>query len=481
METTNEDWELLNKRGTTRILEDEQEEKKKDSLLDLFDSNEKAKLWTCILTSIIQLTKLKEEEKVKYDSDYIKNNLEKLSSKVDSIELKQYLFNKNQSKASLVQVKRKTIIENNADEKKKKRTDFLEKSLKDEQKVNNVTNFKISEYSHELFNNLRSLHKISYQDFYESFDIQKNFELNLSNSKDLKSKSGSVFFFTYDNKFLLKSASNSEIYTFSKCFHSYFDYFFKEYQTSILGRIFGVYTIQVENYKKINLILMENVMRYINNDNFLLHRIYDLKGSTYNRFTTDFNKKYKEQNDYLEKTFGKNLKDFDEKVYKMNNKAFVDGIGLLRGKDCDFVDNKDFFISLKSSDKNFFSKQIIKDTEFLEKCNLMDYSLIFAISLKKNDLNSIKSKENNHEEENYYQRFRFYCENNEKRYFSLSIVDYLQSYDFSKKMETQFKSIVNENKEFSCVEPVFYRKRFIEFVNNAVISEIKSKKNPIKL
>jgi hypothetical protein len=52
---------------------------------------------------------------------------------------------------------------------------------------------------------------------------------------------------------------------------------------SVLSRIYGVYTIKMTHLEPVNIVLMQNTMR-INNDSNVQF-VFDLKGSTFKRFT----------------------------------------------------------------------------------------------------------------------------------------------------------------------------------------------------
>jgi len=50
---------------------------------------------------------------------------------------------------------------------------------------------------------------------------------------------------------------------------------------SLISRIYGVYTVEMQDYEKVHLILMGNTLRFENKND--ITRIYDLKGSTFSR------------------------------------------------------------------------------------------------------------------------------------------------------------------------------------------------------
>ena len=57
---------------------------------------------------------------------------------------------------------------------------------------------------------------------------------------------------------------------------------FKANPSSLLARIYGVYTVKMKNYDAVHLIMMGNCLKFENR--FDITRIYDLKGSRVKRF-----------------------------------------------------------------------------------------------------------------------------------------------------------------------------------------------------
>lgn len=56
----------------------------------------------------------------------------------------------------------------------------------------------------------------------------------------------------------------------------------KEYPASLLARVYGIYSIEFKGLESIHIILMGNTLRWQNRSD--ISKIYDLKGSTFNRF-----------------------------------------------------------------------------------------------------------------------------------------------------------------------------------------------------
>jgi 1-phosphatidylinositol-4-phosphate 5-kinase len=92
-------------------------------------------------------------------------------------------------------------------------------------------------------------------------------------------KSGSFFFFSHDKNFIIKTMTQSDLDTFKKVFVKYFEHV-STHPNSILARIYGIYTVKMEEVEPVNLILMGNTKK--SNDKMIEH-VFDLKGSFINR------------------------------------------------------------------------------------------------------------------------------------------------------------------------------------------------------
>ena len=113
---------------------------------------------------------------------------------------------------------------------------------------------------------------------------------------------------------------------------------------------------------------------------------------------------------------------------------------------------------------NFFPKDIKRlkliierDTKFLSKQNIMDYSLLLGIGKKKKGLlGQIYTKEK--------EKYVYSVEG--KYVFYLRIIDYLQYYGMGKKAERWAKGIIKPRgtKLISSIPPKPYANRFTAFI-----------------
>ena len=125
------------------------------------------------------------------------------------------------------------------------------------------------------------------------------------------------------------------------------DYYkhFKKYPRSLLARVYGVYTVKMEGYQKVNLIIMGNTLRFQNRADVC--RVYDIKGSTYNRFV-EIKASTKPTTTLKEINFLNNAHDFQE-------------------------------VNLSERAVKMLNQQIKRDTEMLAAHGIMDYSILLGI------------------------------------------------------------------------------------------------------
>lgn len=63
-------------------------------------------------------------------------------------------------------------------------------------------------------------------------------------------QSGSLFFFTPDRRYILKSMTKGELNTLTKKFiHNFTHYLAEGYIDTLIARIYGAYTITIDGFK----------------------------------------------------------------------------------------------------------------------------------------------------------------------------------------------------------------------------------------
>lgn len=284
---------------------------------------------------------------------------------------------------------------------------------------------KVIEYLPYIFHNIRKIDKISKEQFKDSFDIQKNLP-NLSKFTGSEGKSGSIFFFTYDNKYLLKTISDSELYSLLRqnLIKSFYE-LLAENNHSLLCKIYGAYTLKI-GLANVNVILMENLAPF-QSDEFLYK--FDLKGSQVGRQTKQL----------LQNT-NKTLKDLD--FLEISKHHDYGNISLL-GKDLAKI------------------KECLKeDLNFLQNANLMDYSFFIAIMKNNIRIDKMNAK-------------RIFYSKKKDYVYLLGIIDYLTEYNNKKIIENTLLNVANFRRRntFSAVNPILYRTRFYNFMYETILKE----------
>lgn len=156
-------------------------------------------------------------------------------------------------------------------------------------------------------------------------------------------KSGSFFYYSYDNRYVLKTISAAEFEFFKSILEDYYLYM-RFNSNTLIQRFFGLHTM-VFNDIKMHFVIMNNVF----NTNIKINYKYDLKGSSYSRLSRELN-------------------DTEYKRYDFN----------IPMKDLDFEERKENF-HLEHEQVDIILDQIKCDSEFLASKNINDYSLLIGV------------------------------------------------------------------------------------------------------
>ena len=321
----------------------------------------------------------------------------------------------------------------------------------------NSNEFKFYDYAPKVFHNIRSMYNISSDAYLKSLGPD-NFIANLiiTKNKSLRElcssgKSGSFFYFSYDNKYLLKTISENEFIVFQHMLKDYYVYM-KNNKDSLLQRFYGLHMC-VFNQVKMHFVVMNNVFL----TPLKVHYKYDLKGSTYQRTSR-----------------------------KTTNNANYDYNVAM--KDLDFAERKES-IDLLEVERRHIVKQGMNDAMFLARHNINDYSFLIGIhdeefdyddALKEKDVcvllqmwsdncggsssSSSGSGNNNCGRKPFYERYFGGMKSNDgKKVYFFGIIDIFTSYNNKKKMEYMMKSISQGN-GISCKPPNDYAIRFKEYL-----------------
>ncbi|CAI9103865.1 OLC1v1002444C1 [Oldenlandia corymbosa var. corymbosa] len=189
------------------------------------------------------------------------------------------------------------------------------------------------DYCPMVFRNLREMFKLSAADYMMSICGDDGL-------REISSpgKSGSIFYLSGDDRFVIKTLNKSELKVFLRMLPRYYDHV-KEHENTLITKFFGLHRIILRHGKKVRFVVMGNMFC----TELRIHRRYDLKGSTLGRFT---------KKDKIDE--GTTLKDLD-----LNYEFHMDK--LLR---------------------EALFEQLSLDCKFLESQHIIDYSLLLGLHFR---------------------------------------------------------------------------------------------------
>jgi len=294
--------------------------------------------------------------------------------------------------------------------------------------------FKILSYSPFVFHHLRLLDKLSIDDILKSLDPSKTLQM-INESKEILKRGDSSMLLSWDKKLIIKTITKNEKNTF-------INVMLEEYHSrmrdtkSILSHIYGVFKIQIghrENY----VILQRNMNDLFLKSNVLTFELNGLKVDRQNIKAEDINLK--------------------KSVLFNKYKNIV-----LKDVDLDITGIK---IELNPYDGKNILLSICNDSIFLQKYNVIDYSLLIFVNKY--------SKKNF---ESHFGNSSVMHDVNKNYIFNFSIVDFLDTFSFEKKSEKLVNDFVGVfkvsiDKNFNLLDPQSYGVEFRKFAKKIIIYE----------
>ncbi|XP_075677778.1 phosphatidylinositol 4-phosphate 5-kinase type-1 sktl-like isoform X3 [Dermatophagoides pteronyssinus] len=351
--------------------------------------------------------------------------------------------------------------------------------------AHHYSDFKFKVYAPIAFRYFRDLFGIQPDDYLLSLCNEPLRELSNPGA------SGSVFYLTFDDNFIIKTVQHKEAEFLLKLLPGYYMNLNQNPRT-LLPKFFGQYCY-ICGGKNVRFVVMNNLLpSYVK-----MHQKYDLKGSTYKRKAN----KYERQ-----KT---------SPTYK----------------DLDFIDHHPEGIYLEVDTYNALIKTMQRDCRVLESFKIMDYSLLVgvhnldqsakekeeryraqaeqaALELCKNSdtnqLDNINQKQSClvRQKSTNKQRIAAFStalesiqaeidpidqeedippggiparnSQGERLLLYVGIIDILQSYRLRKKLEHTWKSVLHDGDTISVHRPGFYAQRFHDFMSTKVFRKIPS-------
>ncbi|KAM7341451.1 phosphatidylinositol 5-phosphate 4-kinase isoform 1-T6 [Cochliomyia hominivorax] len=200
-------------------------------------------------------------------------------------------------------------------------------------KENMPSHFKVKEYCPLVFRNLRERFGVDDVDYRESLTRSQPVRIESSG------KSAAQFYESYNKFFIIKSLTSEEIERMHAFLKQYHPYVVERHGNTLLPQYLGMYRITVESVQHYFV-----VMRNVFSSHLIIHKKFDLKGSTVDREAS-------------EKELEKHLPTF---------------------KDNDFMKQK-VRIEIGESAKTKLMDVLTNDVELLTKLHIMDYSLLVGI------------------------------------------------------------------------------------------------------
>ncbi|XP_047482701.1 phosphatidylinositol 4-phosphate 5-kinase type-1 alpha-like isoform X12 [Penaeus chinensis] len=342
--------------------------------------------------------------------------------------------------------------------------------------------FRFKVYAPIAFRHFRDLFKIQPEDYLVSLCSEPLRELSNPGA------SGSIFYLTNDDEFIIKTVQHKEAEFLQKLLPGYYMNLNQNPRT-LLPKFFGLYNYQC-NAKNIRLITMNNLLP----SSIKMHQKYDLKGSTYKRKASKYERSKESP------TF----------------------------KDLDFMEHHPEGILLEAETYKALVNTIARDCRVLTSFKIMDYSLLVGIhnldlaarkkaqdkekklnggdggpaddgsgeaegegtgltrsrSINRHKLvahstamESIQADSDPIDEEDHVPPGGIPARNakGERLLLFLGIIDILQSYRLKKKLEHTFKSMIHDGDTISVHRPNFYAQRFLKFMETTVFKKIPSR------
>ncbi|BFG20454.1 phosphatidylinositol 4-phosphate 5-kinase 6 isoform X2 [Prunus yedoensis var. nudiflora] len=331
--------------------------------------------------------------------------------------------------------------------------------------------FKWKDYCPVVFRTLRKLFKVDPADYMIS--ICGNDALRELSSPG---KSGSFFYLTNDDRYMIKTMKKAEVKVLLRMLPAYYNHV-RAFENTLVTKFYGLHCVKLTGtaQKKVRFVIMGNLFC----SEYAIHRRFDLKGSSLGR-TTD------------------------------KPESEVDATTTLKDLDLNYV------FRLQKVWFQEFCRQVDRDCDFLEHERIMDYSLLVGLHfqeascrepptpdrtsgvrtptgnadpdnegaprLSKVDMDRLLSDSNRWSSIRLGINMPAWAERTVRRsdceaqlvgdptgelydvILFFGIIDILQDYDISKKLEHAYKSFQYDPTSISAVDPKQYSRRFRAFI-----------------
>ncbi|OIV99060.1 hypothetical protein TanjilG_32319 [Lupinus angustifolius] len=330
--------------------------------------------------------------------------------------------------------------------------------------------FRWKDYCPVAFRALRKLFKVDPADYMMS--LCGNDALRELSSPG---KSGSFFYLTNDDRYMIKTMKKAEVKVFLRMLPGYYKHV-RAFENTLVTKFYGLHCVRLTgaSQKKVRFVIMENLFC----SKYPIHRRFDLKGSTFGRSTD-------------------------------KPEAEIEPSTTLKDLDLNYI------FRLRKSWFHEFCRQVDRDCDFLQQERIMDYSMLVGLHFREISCSDNITPDAGTPAGNFddgaprlsgvdvddlivdpsrwiklginmparaeLTRRRSVCDPPElvgeptgELYdiiIFFGIIDVLQNYDISKKLEHAYKALQCDPSSISAVDPRLYSKRFRDFIFSIFVED----------
>lgn len=345
--------------------------------------------------------------------------------------------------------------------------------------------FRWKDYCPMVFRHLRKLFAVDPADY--MLAICGNDALRELSSPG---KSGSFFYLTQDDRFMIKTVKKSEVKLLIRMLPSYYQHV-SQYDYSLITRFYGVHCVKPLNGQKVRFIVMGNLFC----SEYQIHRRFDLKGSSYGRTADKFEEEIDETT---------TLKDLDLNfVFRLRRSWYRDLHQQLR-RDCEFLESEgimdySFLVGVHFCDNVSASKMGLSTFTASPKLSMKRESFQVGggmpeLCFSDNDFDRVPdcrkplirlgahmpARAEQASRRSEFDPFLlggggFLAPNQTGEVYDVilyfGIIDILQDYDITKRLEHAYKSLQTDPNSISAVDPKLYSKRFQDFIGRIFVED----------
>mmetsp|Transcript_39923 Transcript_39923/g.89578 ORF Transcript_39923/g.89578 Transcript_39923/m.89578 type:complete len:596 (+) Transcript_39923:590-2377(+) len=285
--------------------------------------------------------------------------------------------------------------------------------------------FEFEEYAPAVFRDIRQMFGVSTPDFLQSMSDKP-----LTGGSIGEGKSGQIFYFSWDKRFVIKTLTLAERQFLVRCLKDYHNHLQGNTETTLLPRFYALFKVKFPKEYPMRVVVMHNV--FLTPDPTIrIQEQYDLKGV------------------------------LDPKKRRVTDKQRAAGVTTL--KDLNLTEP----IRLGRL-AQLFNTTLRLDCRFLMDHGMMDYSLLLGVCKSPPDSDPACSRLFAWQKE-----FGGVLASNPRTLYYLGIIDILQEYNLKKMMEHAYKTSLTslsgkDPSHVSACQAAVYARRFSAFLTAKV-------------